>query len=161
MNQTNINRFITTSLCGIFRFKKILISKPLCDVRMSSFNSAFAKLDLNYLLDFLPFDIYLYVFSNFMSAIYYTSSALLKIMKQQSYSRIFCCFDLGRGRNLQEKQWNSRGILNAGTQAVQSFLITSEAIPSVFMSIYVLCYSINLLFGHFRLSQRQILCLYS
>lgn len=28
---------------------------------MSSFNSAFAKLDLNYLLDFLPFDIYLYV----------------------------------------------------------------------------------------------------
>lgn len=27
---------------------------------MSSFNSAFAKLDLNYLLDFLPFDIYLY-----------------------------------------------------------------------------------------------------
>ena len=61
MNQTNINRFITTSLCGIFRFKKILISKPLCDVRMSSFNSAFAKLDLNYLLDFLPFDIYLYV----------------------------------------------------------------------------------------------------
>lgn len=48
---------------------------------MSSFNSAFAKLDLNYLLDFLPFNIYLYVFSNFMSAIYYTSSALLKIMK--------------------------------------------------------------------------------
>lgn len=29
---------------------------------MSSFNSAFAKLDLNYLLDFLPFDIYLYVY---------------------------------------------------------------------------------------------------
>lgn len=42
---------------------------------MSSFNSAFAKLDLNYLLDFLPFDIYLYVCH------LYTSSALLKIMK--------------------------------------------------------------------------------